>query len=76
MSRVYADKVHDKLIKALTAIRKDKGLSHEALATLSGVSRPAISHIEAGKRKPTLHLCLRIAKALDVRLSDLLAKYD
>lgn len=51
-------------------------MSHEVLAQRAGISRPAISHIERGKRKPTLLLTLKIARALDVELSDILQRAE
>jgi transcriptional regulator with XRE-family HTH domain len=72
MAREYADKVHAKIIKALTEARKSSGLSHEALAKKTGISRPAISFIESGKRKPTLYSCIRLAEALDIKLGNIL----
>lgn len=49
-------------------------MSHDELARKSGVTRPAISHIESGKRKPSLLMSLKLADALGKRLSDIL--YD
>ena len=53
-----------------------KGLSHEALAKKAKVTRPAISHIENSKRKPSLLVCLRIAEGLDTSLAGLISKAE
>lgn len=64
------------LVKSLTALRLAEGLSHNKLAMKAGVTRPAISQIESGKRKPTLVVCLKIARALDKNLGDIIAKCE
>ena len=59
-------------IRHLKKTRLEKELSHDALATLARVSRPAVSHIENGRRKPTLLMALKIAHGLGVDLSTIL----
>jgi len=66
--------VIDSLIRQLAARRKALDLSHETLAQRAGLSRAAVSFIEARKREPTLLTLLLIAEALDCRLDTLLAK--
>lgn len=56
--------------------RKELGLSHLKLAEECGLSRMAISHIEAGKRNPTIATCYKIAKALDMKLSEAIKKVE
>ena len=51
--------------------RKQKGLSQQELAQLVEVSRQTINLIENQDYNPTLALCIRIAKALDVDLNKL-----
>ena len=65
-----------KLAEELLKLRKARGYSHQTLAELAGVTRPAISYIETHKRVPSLLTCLKLAKALDVRLTDLLDKIE
>lgn len=62
----------DQTIKKLLARRKELGLSHEQLAQATGLSRAAISFIEARKREPTLKSLLLIADALDCDLGALI----
>lgn len=66
----------EKLVNELARLRKEQGMSHEKLAEKSGLSRPAVSFIESHKRTPTILTCVRMAKALGVRLSDLLVKFE
>ncbi len=56
--------------------RQDAGLSHEALSVSAGVDRSTISLIESGKRVPTISTAERIAVALGVRLSELIAEAE
>lgn len=65
-----------RLIKQFKILRQHKNMTHEELAVKSGVTRPAISHIEAGKRKPSLLISLRIANALGTELSELLREAE
>lgn len=74
--RDNAENTLNSIVKTLAEARKAKGLSHEALAQKSGVTRPAISHIEGGKRKPSLLVCLRMAKALDLKLWEVIKKAE
>ncbi len=53
-------------------IRKEKGLSQEALADLAGIDRSYMGHIERGDQNVTLTKIHQIADALDVLATDLL----
>lgn len=57
---------------------KDKriavGMSQEALAQASGVSRVAIARYETGERVPSITIAARIAKALGCKVDDLIDK--
>lgn len=57
-------------------LRNEQGISHDKLAEMTGLSRPAISFIENHKRVPTILTCAKIAKALGVNLSDVIAKFE
>ena len=48
-----------------------KNLSQTELAKKIGVSRQTINMIENGGYNPTVELCIRICKELDVTLNDL-----
>jgi transcriptional regulator with XRE-family HTH domain len=53
--------------------RKDRGLSLEALSALSGVSRSMISKVERAEAVPSTTLLSRLAEALGVTFSRLMA---
>ena len=52
--------------------RKQQGLTLEELAERSKVSRAMISKVERSEKSPTLSVLVRIAKGLNITLSDLL----
>lgn len=52
--------------QSLRRLRKDRGLSLDQLAALSGVSRAALSHIEGAHANPTLSLLWKVAVGLGV----------
>ena len=54
------------------AIRERKGLSVRALAAKAKMSFTYLSNVENGKADPSLSTLKRIAKALKVKVSDLL----
>ncbi|WP_210880370.1 helix-turn-helix domain-containing protein [Roseovarius autotrophicus] len=54
--------------------RAGQGLSLEQLARLTGISAPALSLIETGKRDPRLTTLKRISDALRVPLTVLIAE--
>lgn len=53
--------------------RAERGLSLEALARLSGVSRAMLGQMELGQSAPTINVLWKIARALDLPFSSLLA---
>jgi DNA-binding XRE family transcriptional regulator len=54
-------------------LREKKGLSQEKLARLADVSNNTIVNIESGKQtNPTIETVSKIAKALDVKIEELL----
>ena len=54
------------------ALREAMNLSLRDLAARSGVSAPMLSQVERGETSPTLQVAGRIARGLDLRLSQLL----
>jgi transcriptional regulator with XRE-family HTH domain len=54
------------------ALREAGGLSLRDLAERSGVSAPMLSQVERGETSPTLAVAGKIARGLDLRLSQLL----
>ena len=55
----------------LRTLRRDRGLTLEALSEATGVSVSALSRLESGKRRPTLDLLLPLARAHRVALDQL-----
>jgi transcriptional regulator with XRE-family HTH domain len=62
---------------AVRALREERdGLSQERLAEGAAISVPYLSDIERGQRNPTVAVMARIADALGVRLSELVARAE
>ncbi|MFJ5138992.1 helix-turn-helix domain-containing protein [Streptomyces sp. NPDC088707] len=57
----------------LRALRRDRGLTLEALAQDSGISVSTLSRLESGIRRPTLDLLIPLARAHRVALDQLVA---
>jgi len=60
------------LAQALHAARKARGLSLDAVARLSGVSRSMVSQIERGESSPTVATLWNLTQALQVDFAGLL----
>ena len=58
--------------KRVKALREANGWSQEELADRAGLHRTYISAVERAVRNPTLTVIDRIAKALNVAISELL----
>ena len=58
--------------KKLINIRKSRGLSQEDLALLCGIDRTHIGRMERQERTPGLEVLDKIAKGLNMKLSELL----
>lgn len=57
--------------RRVRAIRKEKGLSQEALAALADIDRSYMGHIERGEKNVTLTKIYQISNALNVDIRDL-----
>jgi transcriptional regulator with XRE-family HTH domain len=73
--------VSEAALKALgEAIRKRRGeidgLSQEGLADLAGMHRTYVSEIERGLRNPSFRNLFKLASALDIPLSELVAQAE
>ncbi|MGB0508372.1 MAG: helix-turn-helix domain-containing protein, partial [Pikeienuella sp.] len=64
--------IAERLASRLKNERRDKGLSLEALAKLSGVSRSMLSQIERGESSPTVASLWNLTRALNVDFAGLL----
>lgn len=58
--------------RVLRAIRKEGGLSQEALALEAGIDRNFVSLMERGLNQPSLSTIFKICKALNLDPSDLM----
>jgi transcriptional regulator with XRE-family HTH domain len=70
------DPLTDPLAHAVLAARTQRALSIADLAKASGVSRAMISRVERGAAQPTAALLSRIATALGLTLSELIARAE
>ena len=57
---------------AIRAARKEKGLSQEALAELASIDRSYMGGIKRGEHNLAIMNLLKIAEALDVKVSSLI----
>jgi transcriptional regulator with XRE-family HTH domain len=64
--------IHDRLAASLRDARKARGLSLDAVAKLSGVSRSMVSQIERGESSPTVAILWNLTQALQVDFAGLL----
>src|SRR5918994_6407160 len=60
----------EQLGKRVKELRGRRGLTLEALAERSGVSRAMISKVEGGEKNPTLVVAAKLAEALGMTLSE------
>jgi XRE family transcriptional regulator, regulator of sulfur utilization len=65
--------ITDHLAERLRAARKARGLSLDAAARLSGVSRSMVSQIERGESSPTVATLWNLTRALGIDFAGLLA---
>ncbi|MFN3576532.1 MAG: helix-turn-helix domain-containing protein [Tabrizicola sp.] len=64
--------IHARLAASLRAARKARGLSLDAAAKLSGVSRSMVSQIERGESSPTVATLWALTRALQLDFAGLL----
>lgn len=64
--------VRQRLAANMKRLRKERGLSQEALADAAGLDRTYISGIERIVRNPTITVIDKVSTALGCRLGDLL----
>ena len=62
------NRIKDDVINQYIKIRKEKGLSQEKVANLSGIARTNIIRIEAKRNVPTIEVLLKLAEAIDMDL--------
>lgn len=71
--RVAADNCHMDIGRAIYAVRKENGLKLEEVALDAGTDAGYLSRIETGSRKPSLPMLEKIAAAMEVRVSLIVA---
>lgn len=71
-----AEQVSSAIGSVLREQRSARGLSQEALALQADVDRTFVSQIERGIRQPTLTTLCKLATALDVLPSTLVARME
>jgi transcriptional regulator with XRE-family HTH domain len=67
------EQVLDDIGPRLRVLRRDRGLTLEALSAATGISVSVLSRLESGKRRPTLELLIPLARAHRVALDQLVA---
>lgn len=67
------ERILDGIGPRLRRLRKDRGLTLEALAATTGISVSTLSRLESGIRRPTLDLLIPLARAHHVALDQLVA---
>ena len=61
--------------RRLRDLRKERGLTQEALAEAADLSGNYISDLELGLKVPSLTILVRLSQALDIATPDLLADF-
>ncbi len=61
---------------AIRELRAARGISQETLAHAADLDRTYVSGIERGQRNPSLTNLLKLAAALDVKVSELAARAE
>jgi transcriptional regulator with XRE-family HTH domain len=64
--------VRERLALNLRRLRQHKGWSQEEFAFRAEIHRTYVSDLERGARNPTITVVEKLAKALEVKLGDLL----
>jgi transcriptional regulator with XRE-family HTH domain len=67
------EQILDGIGPRLRTLRRDKGLTLEALAATTGISMSTLSRLESGGRRPTLDLLIPLARAYRVAFDQLVA---
>lgn len=62
--------------KTIRALRKEKGLSQDVLSGLAGIARTHLTMIENGSKQANFETLWRIATALGMRPSELVAQIE
>ncbi len=64
--------VQKHLVKRLKDLRAKRGLTQERLAKRADISRAYLARLEIGRHDPPLSTLVRLARALNVKVTELL----
>jgi transcriptional regulator with XRE-family HTH domain len=70
------EKINDNISRNLKDLRKDKGLTLDDLASLTGVSKSMLGEIERGGTNPTILTLWKIADGLKIPLTSLISRRE
>jgi transcriptional regulator with XRE-family HTH domain len=62
--------------RAVHASRAERGMSRYDLRDKAGVSYPYIAELEAGNKNPSMRIVEKLAGAMDMKASELLARAE
>ena len=62
--------------KAIRDLRKEKGISQDVLSGFAGIARTHLTMIENGTKQTNFETLWKIALALDIRPSELVARIE
>jgi transcriptional regulator with XRE-family HTH domain len=68
-----AEALQQRVGARIRELRADRGLTQLRLAERSGISRPSVANVEAGRQNVSLRQLSALALALDVGVDELLA---
>lgn len=61
--------------QSLRALRMERGWSQERLAVEAGITLNYVGNLERGEQGPSLHILVRLARALEMDLPALVADF-
>jgi transcriptional regulator with XRE-family HTH domain len=61
--------------KSLRGLRTARGWSQERLAEAAGITLNYVGNLERGEQGPSLHILVRLARALEIDVPTLLAEF-
>ena len=61
---------------AVRELRARRGMTQEQVADAAGVSRGYLGELESGRRRPSFEGVVRVARALDIELVELIQTYE
>lgn len=62
--------------RTIRILRREKGISQDVLSGLAGIARTHLTMIEMGKKQANFETIWKLALALDIRPSELVAKIE